>query len=105
MQINVAGEEQKHGVSKEEGVALVESIAPLKNIKIKGLMTMAPYTEDKELVRTTFRDLRLIRDEVVRQGVPNVEMKYLSMGMSGDFDIALEEGSNMIRIGTAMFKD
>lgn len=104
IQVNTSKEEQKFGADKNEVLALVGSIAQLKNLKIRGLMTMAPYTENKNVIRSCFRDLRLIRDQVTRQ-LSHVDMKYLSMGMSGDYEIALEEGSNMVRIGSAIFKE
>ncbi len=105
IQINTAGEEQKFGAGKSAGLTLIEEIAKLSGLKILGLMTMAPFTDDEKIIRQTFKDLRDIRDEaLVRfKGQSNVQMKFLSMGMSGDYRIALEEGSNMVRIGRAIF--
>ena len=106
VQVSTSGEEQKFGVEHAQAIVLVEEIAKLKNIFIKGLMTIAPLTEDKEIVRKCFRDLRLIRDELKQKFASSdkVQMQYLSMGMSSDYEIALEEGSNMLRIGSAIFK-
>ena len=106
VQVSTSGEEQKFGVEHLQATLLVEEIANLPHIFIKGLMTMAPLTEDKQVVRKTFADLRILRDQI-KEKFPNsekVQMKYLSMGMSSDYEIALEEGSNMVRIGSAIFK-
>jgi pyridoxal phosphate enzyme (YggS family) len=106
LQVNTAGEEQKSGISPEAAPDLAGYISGLENLRLQGLMTMAPLTEDETLIRKTFRDLRLLSETIGRQmsGQPRVQMKYLSMGMSDDYKIALEEGSNMIRIGRAIFK-
>ena len=106
IQINTSGELQKFGIEKSKGLLLIEQISELENIQIQGLMTIAPFTDDREIIRNCFRDLRIIRDKVDEflSSKPNVEMKYLSMGMTDDFELALEEGSNMVRIGRAIFK-
>ena len=78
-------------------------VSKLSNIKIKGLMTIGMFTDDEEIIRKCFRTLRDIFDVVKSEEIPNVLMKYLSMGMTGDFDIAIEEGANIIRIGSAIF--
>lgn len=103
VQINVAEEETKFGIGLEEAVNFVKSISAFDNIRIKGLMTIAPYSENPEGVRLVFRQLREKFDELSQMNLPNTEMKYLSMGMSNDYRIAIEEGANMIRIGTAIF--
>jgi pyridoxal phosphate enzyme (YggS family) len=103
VQINVAEEETKFGIGLEEAVDFVKSISGFGNIRIKGLMTIAPYSENPEGVRLVFRQLRKKFDELSQMNLPNTDMKYLSMGMSNDYRIAIEEGSNMIRIGTAIF--
>lgn len=103
VQINVAEEESKFGISLDEAVNFVKSISGFDNIRIKGLMTIAPYSENPEGVRLVFRQLREKFDELSQMDLPNTDMKYLSMGMSNDYRIAIEEGSNMIRIGTAIF--
>ena len=106
VQFNTAREEQKFGAAPEEACTLVESIAALSHVRIKGLMTMAPYTEDQGIIRKTFVDLRVIKDELVQnfKGHANIDLQHLSMGMSGDYKIAIEEGSTMIRVGSAIFK-
>ena len=103
VQVNVAEEESKFGIRLDEAVNFVKSISVFDNIRIKGLMTIAPYSEDPEGVRLVFRQLKEKFDELSQMNLPNVEMKYLSMGMSNDYQIAIEEGSNMVRIGTAIF--
>ena len=107
VQVNISGEEQKFGMNKNEALDLVGKILELKNIQILGLMTMAPLTEDQKMIRDCFKGLREFKDKVLGdfKGNPQMNMKFLSMGMSGDYPIALEEGSNMIRIGSAIFKE
>jgi PLP dependent protein len=106
VQFNCAHEEQKFGADPHEAPRLIEDIAKLFWIKIKGLMCMAPFTEDESVIRKTFSDLRTIRDEVRTRlaGHPRVDTGILSMGMSGDYKVAVEEGSTMVRIGSAIFK-
>jgi hypothetical protein len=106
VQVNISGEKQKFGADKEQGFELVKNIIGLKNIRVLGLMTIGMITEDKNMIRECFRGLCLLRNEIIEKiGVQNnVEMKYLSMGMSADYEIALEEGANMLRIGSAIFK-
>ncbi|MFA5059003.1 MAG: YggS family pyridoxal phosphate-dependent enzyme [Candidatus Omnitrophota bacterium] len=107
VQINTSGEAQKFGFSNEEAFDAVEKISVLNNLRILGLMTMAPLTQDEEIIRNSFRQLRQFRDRIKSElsGCKNVEMKYLSMGMTSDYRIAIEEGSNMVRIGRAIFKE
>jgi len=106
VQFNCAREEQKFGAAPEEALELIESIGHLEHVQIKGLMGMAPYTADQGIIRKTFVDLRLLRDAIkVRfSGHPRVDTGILSMGMSSDYQIAVEEGSTMVRIGSAIFK-
>lgn len=103
VQINVAREESKFGIEYEDTDSFVRQLSVLPGIRVKGLMTIAPYYEDAELVRPVFRKLREKFDQLSKEDIPNVEMKYLSMGMTNDYRIAIEEGSNMIRIGTGIF--
>lgn len=102
-----SGEEQKNGILPAELMGLVEKVAACPHISLCGLMTMAPLTQDKELVRKSFRNLRISSEQIARQfkGHPRVAMQYLSMGMTDDYEIAIEEGSNMVRIGRAIFQD
>jgi pyridoxal phosphate enzyme (YggS family) len=105
VQVNTSGEEAKYGIKPEEVSNFLREASQLANMKIKGLMTITPLAEDPETVRPHLRRLREISESVKNEMIPNVEMGYLSMGMSQDFDIAIEEGANMIRIGTAIFKE
>ena len=106
VQFNTAREEQKFGADPLEAYSLIESIGQLSHVHIKGLMTMAPYTEDQGIIRKTFADLRLIRDGIIARfkGKTNITIDIMSMGMSGDYKIAIEEGSTMVRVGSAIFK-
>ncbi len=102
LEINIAGEESKEGYKIEKLYKELPEILKLKNIKVTGLMTMAPFTEDTELVRRVFRELRTLKDDLSRDYFQG-ELKELSMGMSGDYKIALEEGATLIRIGSKIF--
>lgn len=103
VQVNVAEEESKFGITYEETDGFVRQLSLLQGIRVKGLMTIAPYFEDTELVRPVFRQLKGKFDQLKAADIPNVEMKYLSMGMTNDYILAIEEGSNMVRIGTGIF--
>ena len=107
VEVNTSGEAQKFGAPPDDVLPLIEDISRCPHIRLSGLMTMAPYTQDQKVIRKCFRDLRELFDAVEDDFVthPRVEMKYLSMGMSDDYAIALEEGSNMVRIGRAIFKE
>ncbi len=107
VQVNTSGEAQKYGCPPQEAIRLIEAILTLGNVRIKGLMTMAPLTEDEKRVAATFSGLRKIQDQAKKQfqGQNNFTPQYLSMGMSQDFEIALKEGANMLRIGSAIFKE
>jgi len=106
VQVNTAGEEQKFGVTPTDIFGLISEISKLKHIRLLGLMTIAPLVQDKEIIRKCFRNLRFLRDQISERFSTSdlLEMKYLSMGMTDDFEIALEEGSNMVRIGRAIFQ-
>ncbi len=103
LEVNAAGEESKFGLSREEVLPLVKDIASLPGIHICGLMTVAPYTDDPETNRVFFRNLRELAVDIDRQSIDNVSMAVLSMGMTGDFEVAIEEGATHIRVGTAIF--
>lgn len=103
IEVNVAEEESKFGVSVEETLALVEEIAKLPGIHIQGLMTIAPYTTDPEENRPVFRTLKKLAVDIKKKNIDNVNMGVLSMGMTGDYQVAVEEGSTMIRVGTGIF--
>jgi PLP dependent protein len=103
-QINISREESKSGIDPDEALGFLESLATFDNIRVAGLMTIARPAQDPGEIRMEFRRMKRIFDEVSNKiSKPNVEMQYLSMGMSGDFEIAIEEGSNMVRVGTAIF--
>lgn len=103
IQVNVAEEESKFGLRVEEVASFAESLPNYPNIKVKGLMTIAPYEEDPEKTRYVFRKMKELYEEVKSKNHSNFDMEYLSMGMTNDYEIALEEGANMIRVGTGIF--
>jgi hypothetical protein len=103
IQVNIAGEQTKSGVSEAEAVELVQQVSRLENLSVRGLMTMPPYFNAPEKVRPYFRRLRELRDRIAAMNLPGVSMDELSMGMTGDFEAAIEEGATMVRIGTAVF--
>jgi len=103
VEINIGGEESKHGIKPEDTIKFINEISNLKNIKICGLMTVAPAFEDKEKVRPYFKKMREIFEKVKESNIENIDMKYLSMGMTNDYTVAIEEGANIVRIGTGIF--
>lgn len=103
LEVNVAGEESKFGYSPSEVRTDISAIAALPNLRIKGLMTIAPFTEIAESNRDYFRQLKELAVDITNKNIDNVDMEVLSMGMSGDFQVAIEEGATMIRVGTSIF--
>ncbi len=103
VQVNISGEETKSGVETDRAIDLVRQIAPLENLTIRGLMTMPPYFNAPELVRPYFKALKALYDLIQAERILNVDMRELSMGMSGDFETAIEEGATLVRIGSAIF--
>lgn len=103
LQVNVAGEAQKFGVPPEEAPTVLRAIAGLPALHVVGLMTIAPLSGDPEETRPVFGRLRGLRDDLEALGIAGVTLPHLSMGMSGDFEIAVEEGATMVRIGRAIF--
>ena len=103
VEVNVAGEESKFGVSVQEAPFLVEQICRLPGIEVKGLMTIAPYVEDPEENRIVFRNLRKLSVDIGGKNFDNVTMDILSMGMTGDYEVAIEEGATHVRVGTGIF--
>ncbi|NLI59957.1 MAG: YggS family pyridoxal phosphate-dependent enzyme [Clostridiales bacterium] len=103
VQVNVSREESKSGIFAEELPSFIDEMSNYPNIEIKGLMTIGPNTEDADVIRACFRGLKLLYDELKNKGIDYIDMKYLSMGMSNDYEIAIQEGSNMVRIGRAIF--
>ncbi len=103
IQVNTSTEVSKFGVSPENAIELVRKVAKLENLHIKGLMTIGLFSAETEKVRRCFKILAALREEIISEKISNVEMKELSMGMSGDLEIAIEEGATIIRVGTAIF--
>lgn len=103
IEVNVAGEESKFGVCLSETVSLVEEIAKLPAVHIRGLMTIAPFVEDAEENRQIFRKLKQLSVDIERKNIDNVNMSALSMGMTGDYPVAIEEGATYVRVGTGIF--
>ena len=103
LQVNLGGEESKSGTTATAVTELAQQVAKLENLRIKGLMALPPWEEDPEDVRPYFRQLKEIAEQIDALQLPNVSMQELSMGMSHDFQVAIEEGSTMIRVGTAIF--
>ena len=104
VEVNVSGEEAKDGVRPEGLPDLIKAISGMKNLMLLGLMTIAPYSERPEDSRPHFRRLRELRETLLSYNCDNIDMKHLSMGMSGDFEVAVEEGADIVRIGTSIFK-
>jgi pyridoxal phosphate enzyme (YggS family) len=102
VQVNVSGEESKHGCTPEEVLDFVKELEELSNIQVVGLMTMAPFTDDKELIRTCFKQLNKLQQNVQALQLSSVPCHELSMGMSNDYELAIEEGATFIRIGTSL---
>lgn len=103
IQVNTSDEESKFGASPESAIELVKQVAQLEALKVKGLMTIGLFSSETEKVRACFRLLKSIQQQIIGLKIPNVEMKELSMGMSGDMETAIEEGATIIRVGTAVF--
>ena len=104
VQVNISGEATKSGIDKENALSLISEIANLKNINVEGLMTMPPYFTDPQDARPYFKALRGLKEEIEGQRFGNISMKELSMGMTNDFEIAIEEGATIVRVGTAIFR-
>ena len=103
VQVNVAKEESKFGLAMEDTIDFISEISNYPGIKVQGLMTMAPFVADPEETRTVFRDLRVLKDKINQQNIPGVMLTELSMGMTNDYKIAVEEGATLVRIGSAIF--
>lgn len=103
VEVNVANEETKFGTTSQEAIELVDAISKLPGIHIKGLMTIAPYVEDSEQNRQYFAQLKQLSVDIITKNIDNVSMDILSMGMSGDYEVAVEEGATYVRVGTGIF--
>jgi hypothetical protein len=104
IEVNTSGEETKFGLKPESTVAVIKTMLQLNNINIKGLMTVAPFVEDPEKTRSYFRTLRELIEEINRQGIAGCQLRELSMGMTDDYGVAVEEGATIIRLGRAIFE-
>jgi PLP dependent protein len=102
LEVNVSGEASKYGIAPRDLASVIEVILPLPGVRLEGLMTMAPMTADPESVRPVFAGLRALKDELGRR-FPGLSWRHLSMGMSDDFEVAIEEGATLVRIGRAIF--
>lgn len=103
VEVNVAQEESKFGTTTQDAITLVEEIAKLPAVHIKGLMTIAPYVEDSEQNREYFHKLKQLSVDISSKNIDNVSMSMLSMGMTGDYAVAVEEGATLVRVGTGIF--
>ena len=103
VEVNLGGEESKSGIAREQLRPLLEEVGSLSHLSVEGLMTVPPFREDPEEVRPYFRTLRELQLELRELKMPNVELKELSMGMTHDYPVAIEEGATIVRIGTALF--
>ena len=103
VEVNIAGEETKFGTTAEDAMLLVEEISKLENVRIKGLMTIAPFVENPEDNRLYFRKIKQLSVDITNKNIDNVSMEILSMGMTGDYTVAIEEGATMVRVGTGIF--
>lgn len=103
LEVNVSCEKSKHGLSPEGWEAMLEAVAALPGLELKGLMTMAPFTHDEAVLRRCFASLRLLRDRLQQMSAGQLTLPCLSMGMSNDFECAIREGATLVRIGSALF--
>jgi pyridoxal phosphate enzyme (YggS family) len=103
IEVNIAEEESKFGIRKEDTIAMVRAIAAFSHLRIQGLMTIAPFVENPEDNRPYFREIRQLSVDIANQNIDNVSMNILSMGMTGDYMVAIEEGATLVRVGTGIF--
>ena len=103
VEVNITGEETKFGTTAEDAMLLVEEISKLENVRIRGLMTIAPFVENPEDNRLYFRKIKQLSVDITNKNIDNVSMEILSMGMTGDYEVAIEEGATMVRVGTGIF--
>ncbi len=103
IQVNASEEETKFGLKVSQVLPFVEDVLEFNNIRIRGLMTIAPYTDDKVIIRDVFRTMYKLKDKIISNNYEDLSIDYLSMGMTNDYEIAIQEGSNMIRVGTGIF--
>ena len=103
VQVNIADEDTKFGLQKEDTEDFVRELTRFPHISVEGLMTIGPHVSDGEQIRTVFRELRLLKEQIAALALPAVKMRELSMGMSSDYPLAVREGATMVRVGTTIF--
>jgi len=103
VQVNIAEEETKFGMKEEEVENFLHAVSKYPNLKVKGLMTIGPFVDDPEEIRPVFRSLRLLADRMRALNIPNIDMEHLSMGMSNDYEVAIQEGATIVRVGSSIF--
>ena len=103
IEVNVSGEKSKSGIDPSQILELIKNVSKLENLDVKGLMTMAPYSDNPENSRPCFSALRHLQQKIIQEGIADIQMDELSMGMTDDFEIAIEEGATVVRIGRAIF--
>lgn len=103
VEVNVAEEESKFGLKMEEVIPFIEKVAGFSHINVRGLMTIAPFVENPEKNRSVFADLRKLSVDITEKNIDNVNVSILSMGMTNDYEVAIEEGATMVRVGTGIF--
>ncbi|MBM4053427.1 MAG: YggS family pyridoxal phosphate-dependent enzyme [Planctomycetes bacterium] len=103
LQVNTSHEESKYGVEPEKAISFAKQVAKYDTLNIRGLMTIGLFTKDEVKIRKCFKVLKELHDQILKESIDRVQMNYLSMGMTNDYQIAIEEGANMVRIGTAIF--
>ena len=103
VQVNISGEATKSGTTEGDALQLVRDISTLPHVRVRGLMTMPPFFDDPEAARPFFAELRRLSVTIAAEGIPGVSMEELSMGMSGDFEAAIQEGATLVRVGTSIF--
>jgi len=105
IEVNIAEEDTKYGVKAEETLPLIMEVAKLPHVRVRGLMTVAPFVPEAEKNREHFRNLRQLNIDIKSKNIDNITMDILSMGMTGDYEVAIEEGATMVRVGTGIFGD
>ncbi len=103
IQVNISMESTKSGIYEQDALGLIQDISRLENLSVKGLMTMPPFFDEPERARPYFSALRKLRDQIKKESIPNIATDELSMGMTGDFEAAIDQGASLVRIGTAIF--
>lgn len=104
VEVNVSGEETKYGLSSGDVIAFLKEISKMEGIRVEGLMTMAPIVDDAEICRPIFKGLKILSEKIKDEHIHGVDMRFLSMGMTQDYEVAIEEGANLVRVGSAIFK-